>query len=194
MKRNVFLPNDRTQLKWINEPSSWKFNEQDQLVIDAPAKADFFCDPAGQHFANSAPFLYLELDQSFELTTELTVNMKEKYDSGCLMIMIDANNWAKLCYEFNGKHASIVTVVTRDGVSDDCYSEQVYSDHPFLKMTSNNKVIHFYFSEDGIDWTMIRYFALPSKQQAVKAGVVAQSPQGPGCHMTFCQLQLETVN
>lgn len=46
------------------------------------------------------------------------------------MLMADDNNWAKLCFEFNGEYATIVSVVTKNGSSDDCNSERVMVETP----------------------------------------------------------------
>ena len=72
--------------------------------------------------------------------------MNELYDSGCLMLMADENNWAKLCFEFNGEYATIVSVVTQNGLSDDCNSERVLVSNPYLKITKNDQLISLLFT------------------------------------------------
>ncbi|MEK4980325.1 DUF1349 domain-containing protein [Bacillus sp. FSL K6-6540] len=189
MSKNLFHPETREKLKWLNKPGHWEFTTDDRLILDAPPKADFFKDPAGKHIVHSAPYLHLQVDSTFQLITQLQVDMNHLYDSGCLMLMADENNWAKLCYEFNGEHATIVSVVTRNGVSDDCNSERVFVSNPYLKTTKKDKTISFYYSSDGEVWKLIRYFGMDAPIPFT-AGVVAQSPMGAGCRVQFLSLLL----
>ncbi|MDP4095275.1 DUF1349 domain-containing protein [Paenibacillus sp. P96] len=189
MSHNLFQPGAREQLKWLNEPQYWTFTAEDELIIDAPPKADFFKDPGGTHVAHSAPFLHTDVASTFQLTTQLQVDMRHLYDSGCLMMMADENNWAKLCFEFNGEFATIVSVVTQNGSSDDCNSERVLVDHPYLRMTKTEKIVSFHYSPDGEAWKLIRYFGMESSAR-FKAGIVAQSPMGAGCRVQFTSLLL----
>lgn len=189
MSENLFQPGVREKLKWLNEPEHWNFSANEDLIIDAPSKADFFNDPAGKHIIHSAPYLHLHVDSTFQLTTQLQVDMRHLYDSGCLMLMVDEDNWAKLCFEFNGKYPAIVSVVTQKGFSDDCNSEQVTVHNPYLRMTKIGKLISFYYSTDGIDWRLIRYFGMEISADFT-AGVVAQSPMGAGCRVQFQSLTL----
>ncbi|SEM56644.1 DUF1349 domain-containing protein [Paenibacillus sp. OV219] len=181
---NVFSSANAHALSWINEPADWTCTEQEGLLVEAPANADYYQDPAGKHMVSSAPFLQLTASSSFELTTRLSVQMKHKYDSGCLMVMADDRNWAKLCFEYNGRYPTIVSVVTIDGVSDDCNSERVDVEKPFLRIVRQANCMTFSYSADGEVWEQIRYFGM-KLQDECRAGVVAQSPQGTGCTVQF---------
>ncbi|WP_313637722.1 DUF1349 domain-containing protein [Paenibacillus sp.] len=192
MTINLFVNETRKQLRWMNRPKHWEFIALDALTIIAPPKSDFFQDPSGKHIASSAPFLSIPAGDSFELTTRVRVDMRHIYDSGCLMLMMDDRNWAKLCFEFNGQHPIIVSVVTREGVSDDCYSVQVTVDKPYLRITKQNNCVTFSYSEDGANWMLIRYFGMNECAEYV-AGVVAQSPQGEGCTVEFDYLNLSEL-
>jgi uncharacterized protein len=189
MTNNLFVNETREQLSWMNRPERWEFTDLDELTIIAPPKSDFFQDPAGKHIVSSAPFLSIPVGDSFELTTRLRVEMRHKYDSGCLMFMMDHHNWAKICFEFDGQYPIIVSVVTREGMSDDCNSVQVAVDNPYLRITKQNHCVTFSYSEDGANWTLIRYFGINEGAECV-AGIVAQSPQGEGCSVKFDYLSL----
>ncbi|MCM3784534.1 DUF1349 domain-containing protein [Neobacillus mesonae] len=189
MSVNLFQAHKRNQLTWLHEPNEWQFTTNDELVIETPPKVDFFKDPGGKHVAHSAPFLHVNVDSTFELITQVEVDMRHMYDSGCLMVMVDENNWAKLCFESNGQYPTIVSVVTQNGFSDDCNSERVYVEQPYLKITKIGSVVSFYYSSDGEEWKLIRYFRMEEKSSII-AGVVAQSPAGHGCQVTFKHLNL----
>lgn len=179
------------ELSWSNEPANWSYTDQGGLQVEAPAKADYYQDPAGKHIVSSAPFLHVTAGSSFELTTRLTVEMKDKYDSGCLMLMADDRNWAKLCFEYNGRYPTIVSVVTIDGISDDCNSERVHVEKPYLRIVRQGNCMTFFYSADGEAWEQIRYFGMKLPDECL-AGVVAQSPQGTGCLVHYEFLTLTT--
>lgn len=186
---NVFATEKRSQMNWMNEPASWSFTEEGVLVVEAQADTDFFQDPAGINVRASAPFLAIPVSGDFELTTQLTVDMKHQYDSGCLMVMADERNWCKLCFEYDGKAATIVSVVTRDGSSDDCNSIEVPVPDPYLRVRKVEGCISFFYSPDGEEWKLIRYFGMPL-QGEIQAGVVSQSPTGTGCTCRFLSLEV----
>ncbi|QHW33267.1 DUF1349 domain-containing protein [Paenibacillus rhizovicinus] len=179
----------KREFHWANEPEQWSYTEEGGLFVAAPAKADYYQDPAGKHIVSSAPFLRRQAGDSFELTTRLSAAMADKYDSGCLMVLGDDRNWAKLCFEHNGRYATIVSVVTQNGVSDDCNSMRVDVEKPYLRIARAGHCFTLSYSADGEEWEQVRYFGmqLPAFCQV---GVVAQSPQGSGCAVTFDFLTL----
>jgi regulation of enolase protein 1 (concanavalin A-like superfamily) len=179
----------RGDLAWLNEPQQWAFTGETGVTITAPASADFFCDPGGVHVRHSAPFLSKEFEGDFRLTTRTSVDMVAQYDSSCIMFWLDAKNWAKLCFEYNGKHASIVSVVTKDGSSDDCNHCIVEAQEVALRVIRQGETSSLFFSLDEADWKLVRYFgfALPRPFQV---GIVAQSPTGAGTQARFAYLDL----
>ncbi|WP_237163132.1 DUF1349 domain-containing protein [Paenibacillus sp. BIHB 4019] len=178
------------ELSWINEPKSWEVNEHQQLVVQAPPMGDFFIDPAGGNTKNSAPFLYTLVEGDFYAVTRVAVDMKQTYDSGCLMIMAGEDHWAKLCSEFFDDMPSILSVVTR-GASDDCVSSDAQIVRPFLRIARAGNSFAFHYSMDGVKWKMVRYFGM-DVPATIKVGVVAQSPIGEGSTATFDYLKIST--
>ncbi|MFC4098949.1 DUF1349 domain-containing protein [Paenibacillus xanthanilyticus] len=178
-----------SELKWLNEPEAWRFNEDGSLEVMAPPKSDWFIDPSGKSVRSSAPFLYYPVRGDFEVQTKVSAAMKSPYDSGCLMIMADESRWAKLCFEFYENQPSILSVVT-NSASDYCISGKVEVPEPYLKIARTGNCFTFYYSADGEKWEMIRYFGLPCEDE-VKVGVVAQCPTGDGCRVTFSFLRLD---
>ncbi|MCY9663070.1 DUF1349 domain-containing protein [Paenibacillus chondroitinus] len=177
-----------TSLQWMNEPHEWEFSEQSELIITAPPRADFFHNPTEETRKNSAPFLYMTTYENFILTSRVSVDIRERNDSACLMVMADENNWAKLCYEdFRGR-PSIISVVTKD-ISDDCIGDNVGNVNPFLRVSRYENCFAFHYSLDGNEWALVRYFGMKNSQ-SLKVGVVAQSPVGEGCAVKFDSLHL----
>lgn len=177
-----------SDLKWINEPQEWGFQDG-RLVIEAPAGGDFFLDPGGSAPKNSAPFLYTNVSGDFRLTTQVSVDMKEQYDSGCLMIMAKEDYWAKVCFEFFEEEPSILSVVTR-GTSDDCVSAPTGVSVPYLSIARAGNSFAFHYSKDGQRWKLVRYFGLDCPRD-IQIGIVAQSPIGQGCQVIFESLELQ---
>jgi uncharacterized protein len=171
------------QLKWINEPVNWKFGHDGQLIFTALQDADFFRDPAGEHVRSSAPFLYTTISGDFAAFTRVSVEMIEDYDSGCFMIMDDAKNWAKICYEYIEKVPSIASVVTKN-TSDDSIFQKTGTIKPYLRITRSKNCFAFHYSLDAKLWTLVRYFGMDCPPE-VKVGVAAQCPVGKECRVTF---------
>lgn len=186
--QNADEKNMHNALTWMNEPEQWRFTDG-ILKIFAPKSSDFFSDEEGPSIRDTAPFLFTNVKGDFTLTTRVDVNMKYTYDSGCLMIMADSHHWAKLCYENWMDEPSIVSVVTKE-YSDDCASYKIGMVNPYLRIKRAGNGVRFYYSLDGEQWTIIRYFNLRSKDQ-LKVGVVAQCPIGEGCNISFDFLELE---
>jgi uncharacterized protein len=175
-------------LSWINEPSEWSFSDKG-LEINAPALANFFNDAEGPNITNSAPYLYTKVKGDFDLTTRIDTKMLGMFDSGCLMVMSDLNNWAKLCYENWLNEPAIVSVVTRT-MSDDCPSLRIGEAKPYLKILRSGNCFGFHYSLDNANWTLIRYFSMDIPEE-LKVGVVAQSPMGNGCKVGFEFLKID---
>ncbi|WP_337100459.1 DUF1349 domain-containing protein [Paenibacillus sp. YIM B09110] len=177
-----------SRLHWINEPVNWTFQEDRSLSVAAPAMADFFIDPSGETNKASAPYLYTWLKGDFSIVTRVSVEMKQQYDSGCLMMMADDRNWAKLCFEFFENQPSILSVVTRN-TSDDCVSGPVEARQPYLRAARSGNCFAFHYSLDGEHWKLVRYFGMDCPEE-MKVGVVAQAPISEGSHARFEQLTI----
>jgi regulation of enolase protein 1 (concanavalin A-like superfamily) len=173
---------------WINEPAVWQFDDSKFLHVSAPPQADFFIDPSGAAVKSSAPFLHTTLKGDFTIWTRIRVDMKQPYDSGCLMIMANDLHWAKLCFEYFENKPSILSVVTRN-TSDDCISGAMEAPNPYLRIARAGNCFAFHYSADGQHWKLARYFGMDVPDE-LKVGVVAQSPVGEGCDVTFDALTI----
>ncbi len=175
-----------SNLHWLNEPSHWTFNEDHSLSVAAPAIADFFIDPSRETYKDSAPYLYTLIEGDFSIVTRVNVEMKQQYDSGCLMIMANDRNWAKVCFEFFDNRPSILSVVTRN-TSDDCVSSPVEVQQPYLRAARSGNCFAFHYSLDGQHWKLVRYFGMECPEE-IKVGVAAQAPISDGCQVKFDHL------
>ncbi|WP_051318218.1 DUF1349 domain-containing protein [Cohnella thermotolerans] len=180
------LPAD-AGLRWMNEPRDWSVRDG-RLRMTAPARGDFFNDPGADTVVATAPFLYAAVRGDFVAVARLGVEMAAPCDSGCLMIMADTSNWAKICFEYMNRVPTIVTVVTRSR-SDDCNGKAAASDAPYLRAARSGNGFAFHYSDDGANWELVRYFRLDVPDE-VKVGLVAQAPFADGCTATFHSFEI----
>lgn len=168
------------------------------IEIDAPAQSDFFCNNGAVSEEGitpetlcNAPFYYTEVDGDFVMRVKVAHDFKDTYDSASIMIMIDMQNWAKACFEKTdfGTHAA-VSVVTRNGESDDANGCNIDSNSVWLQITRVGNSFAFHFSEDGVTYYMMRFFNL-SAGKTIKVGLLAQAPQGNGGIRTYENLTIE---
>ena len=184
------------KFKWINEGIIRQ--TENHIEIDAPAQSDFFCNNGAVSEEGitpetlcNAPFYYTEVDGDFVMRVKVAHDFKDTYDSASIMIMIDMQNWAKACFEKTdfGTHAA-VSVVTRNGESDDANGCNIDSNSVWLQITRVGNSFAFHFSEDGVTYYMMRFFNL-SAGKTIKVGLLAQAPQGNGGIRTYENLTIE---
>lgn len=184
------------EFKWINEGIIRQTDNH--IEIDAPAQSDFFCNNGAVSEEGitpetlcNAPFYYTEVDGDFVMRVKVAHDFKDTYDSASIMIMIDMQNWAKACFEKTdfGTHAA-VSVVTRNGESDDANGCNIDSNSVWLQITRVGNSFAFHFSDDGVTYYMMRFFNL-SAGKTIKVGLLAQAPQGNGGIRTYENLTIE---
>ncbi len=173
------------EFKWMNEG---EIKEEDgKIEIFAPAQSDFFCNngAVGEEGITpeslcNAPFYYTEIAGDFVMKVKVSHSFKDTYDSSSIMVMQDMNNWAKACFEMTdfGTHAA-VSVVTKNGESDDANGCNLEGDTAWLQMCRCGKSFAFHYSTDGENFYMMRFFNLPA-DKSVKVGLLAQAPVGCG--------------
>jgi regulation of enolase protein 1 (concanavalin A-like superfamily) len=71
---------------WMNAPKDFKILSEDSISITASTKTDLYKDvDSGAHTA-TAPMLLFPADDTFVLTTAVTVDFKQEYDGGFLVV------------------------------------------------------------------------------------------------------------
>ena len=113
---NVFSDlNGKTKpagFRWMNEPRSGLSQKKDWLY--RLSRKPTFQGSCGTSVQHSAHFLYTLYEGDFTFMTKVEVEMLDDYDAAVMMIMVDDDHWAKLCYEFTYKKPMIVSVVTKE--------------------------------------------------------------------------------
>jgi len=140
---------------------------------------------------NSAPLLLTEVDNKkpFTLTAKITPTFLKTYDAGALYIYVRDDLWLKLAMEMDERQKTRMVSVRTIGTSDDNDHDVVTSKGVYMKISSDTKIVGFYYSLDKRTWQLIRLFKndYPS---SIWVGISAQSPIGNGTSVVFEDLSL----
>lgn len=186
---------DFADYKWLNKGDA-RF-EEGKLIINTPAKTDFFC-PGGsigeegiipEGLAN-APFFYKEISGDFVMRVKVSHEFLETYDAAAIMVMKDLQVWAKACFELTDFNTKAVVSVVTNQISDDANGCNIEGNEVWLQVARYDHSFAFHYSLDGIKYDMMRFFSLPV-EETVKVGLVAQAPTGQGGDRVYQHLSLE---
>jgi uncharacterized protein len=182
-------PGSSAPFQWENA-STYTALPGGGIRMAAPAKSDFFQDPAGVLLNDSAPYLYLPVTGDFVVRAHVTHPFRATYDAAALLVRSTATQWAKLCFEGTdfGTHA-IVSVIT-NRTSDDANGVNYHWPAVWLQVVRTGNVFAMHYAPDGEQWQMVRVFRL-DLPETVKVGMVAQSPIGSGTEADFLSFSLE---
>ncbi|MER6421935.1 DUF1349 domain-containing protein [Streptomyces sp. NPDC001137] len=151
-------------------------------------KSDLFIDPTAAPGQASADLTRLTgaVTGPFQLSARVTVDFKNRFDAGVLVVWVNETTWLKLCFEFSpGGRGSVVSVVTRS-VSDDANSWDVVGETVYLRVSRMRHAFALHSSADGRTWQLVRVCTLGVPiDEPVEVGFLAQSPNGAGCRAIF---------
>jgi regulation of enolase protein 1 (concanavalin A-like superfamily) len=158
--------------------------------FSAPARTDWFIDPATGEATASAPLRLVPVSGDFQLRAHVEAPLASMFDAGTLFVHGGPDTWAKLALERSPEGTDmIVTVVTR-GVSDDANGVVVPTPgSSWLRVSRSGEVYMFHFSADGVRWSLARLFTL-GPVDGHRVGVGVQSPTGAGLTATFTGVSL----
>jgi uncharacterized protein len=164
----------------------------DSVTITAAAGADMFLDPAGSENHPDGERFVQRVEGDFQFSAFVEVNFQADFDSGVLLGFVDNTTWFKICAELDPDGTRrVVSVVTRDGASDDSNGWAIGEEGIHLRISRMGAAFALHASQDGATWSMIRYFSLGQQTpNAIKVGILAQSPAGLGTSARFTQMRL----
>ncbi|MCC7246424.1 MAG: DUF1349 domain-containing protein [Saprospiraceae bacterium] len=165
--------------------------ENNKITMTAGKQTDFFIEPGTPpyEFAN-APLLLKTVDNTrpFTFSCKTTPVHQVKYDAGMAFIFVDEKRWLKFAFEADERMKKrLVTVKTAD-FSDDNNHDAVNSDFVYLKISSDTKVVGFYYSLDNQNWQLVRVFK-NDYPPMIRVGIGTQSPAGEGNSSVFEAIQ-----
>jgi uncharacterized protein len=171
--------------------AAWKPLGNGVIELTSGKETDFFIEPGTPpyEFAN-APLLLKSVDNTkpFTFSCKTTPVHTVKYDAGMAFIFIDKKHWLKFAFEADERlNKRLVTVKTNE-FSDDNNHDAIKSPSVYLKISSDTKVIGFYYSIDAKDWQLVRVFKNEYPKQ-IHVGIGTQSPAGLGNKSVFEAIQ-----
>ena len=126
----------------------------------------------------------------FTFESKVSVEFRDTFDAGVLILWFSAQEWAKLCFEYspNGQ-PGVVSVVCR-GVADDSNAFDIQATQVWLRVSRVGKMFAFHASSDGHTWKFVRAFALGNESTSPRIGFLVQSPVGESCDVVFDEVQI----
>ena len=162
------------------------------MTIEAPARTDFFIDPAGAEAKGDAPAWLTPIAAPATLRARVRTDFRDTFDAGVLMLYQAPTVWAKLCFERSPDgRPMVVSVVTR-GTSDDANASVVDAPEVWLRIGVLERSVAFHASHDGEGWELVRHFRLTDDAAPLRIGCMAQAPVGAGCVATFTDVDLRS--
>jgi uncharacterized protein len=187
-QERIKIPGLAKTWNWVNKPASYTVNDND-VAIKAAKGTDQYVSLDGKYESNNAPKLIFTPDKDFIFSAKLSTPFDSLYDGGAILLYSDAGNYAKLLFEKAEANSIMVTSsVISQKLTDDNYHIAVSGTEVYLKVATSGKTICFYYSTDGVHWSIVRTFSF--KQRAtMKLGFYAQSPLGPSCTVDFSSIK-----
>jgi uncharacterized protein len=166
-----------------------------EVELFASARSDLFLDPSGSAEAPDAERFVSNVAGDFQLSAHVRVEFTGTFDAGVLIGYVDEFTWFKLCAELDPVGTPrVVSVVTRDGASDDCNGWAIPTSGQFLRIARLGQAFALHASGDGSNWELVRLFALDiPTDRPVKIGLLAQSPAGDGTSAVFTNVHFNTA-
>jgi uncharacterized protein len=175
---------------WLVSAPRWSNPNPSELTLEAPARTDFFCDPAGAAVKSDAPAWLTPVSAPATLRARVRPDFRDTFDAGVLMLYQTPTVWAKLCFERSPDgRPMVVSVVTRT-TSDDANSSVVQAPEVWLRIGVHERAVAFHASHDGEGWDLVRHFRLTDDAAPLRIGLLAQAPIGAGCSATFSGIDL----
>ena len=188
------LPLDE-RLSWRCPPARWSV-ENSSLTIHPEGGTDYWSRTHYGFSADKGPFLNLEVEGDFILSTRVRFYPVNQYDQAGLMVRLSAEHWIKTCVEYEPDGPSwLGVVVTNFSYSD--WSTQSFSgqtNQVELRIVNKGSDFLVQCRDDKIEgeWLQLRIAHLFNPQQKpLRAGVFACSPKGEGFKAEFQYLTVE---
>jgi uncharacterized protein len=159
------------------------------VSLEAGPKTDLFTAPDGSVVLDNATIQLLDVEGDFQLLARVSAPLTSTFDAGALVVYASPDAWGKLALERSPQgDATIVSVVTR-GVSDDANAFAAPENSAWLRVSRNGETFAFHASDDGLWWSLIRWFTIPGAREG-RPGFLAQSPTGDGLIAQFDDVEL----
>jgi len=197
--KNLLANFKKSNFKYLNveedDDSSVLFTKEDGISLIPEENSSFYRAPDGTKNRSNAIFMYIEAEGDFIVRAHVDHNFIYEGDAASIMVRIDDDNWAKLCFEKSETGTnSLVSSVTYDGWSDRAIGETYSWDNVRLYFVRKGNTFGMYYSPDDKHKRLIRYFRLDAPEK-IQVGMMAQSPHGEGdAVMNFYSFDIEYIS
>jgi Uncharacterized conserved protein len=189
---NLFAGISRKNLNglgWMNEPREWGVTEEG-IFIMTPEKSDFYNDPRKLLNNSNSPFLYKKVKGDFTARVHVRPCFDDMFNAASIMVYIDKDLWAKLCFErCDAGCTSVINVVTRE-ISDDATGPAVDARDIWLQLVRKDNIYAMHWSLDGDKWMLSRCFVLNDIDE-VLVGIEGQCPIGEPARHEYLSLSID---
>ena len=172
------------KMNWLNEPQQWEIKEGKALVMDVPAKTDFWRISHYGFTVDDGPFYYATYGGEFEVKVKITGNYVTTFDQMGLMLRIDHENYIKAGIEFVDGKFNLSTVVTHKTSDWSVITLDKPVPYIWIKAVRRLDAVEIFYSFDDKTYTMMRNAWLQDNIP-VKVGFMAACPDGGGFNVKF---------
>ena len=176
-------------MDWYNEPPRWTA-QGDSVTMLSASQTDFW--RLAGIARDNGHFYYQRQAGDFLMQCKFSGEYNAQYDQAGLMARLDEAHWIKCGIEFFEGAQQVSAVVTRE-YSDWSITPLVSTPAAlWLRMKRQGAVIEIEYALDGIRYRLLRqaYF---STNEAMDAGLMCASPEGPGFSVTFEGVTIQSM-
>lgn len=181
--QTISLAQNYNNMKWYNEPKSWKINGN-KIEVNVDGGTDYWRITHYNFIRDNGHFFFQEMEGEFVAKVKIKGNYKELYDQAGLMIRTDEKNWIKTGIEFVNGVQNLSAVVTRE-FSD--WSVVQRKDNPSqvnFTLLRKGDYVEIQYSFDDKNYQMLRLAYFPPKVK-VQIGIMCAAPDGKGFPVAF---------
>ena len=171
------------KMNWFNEPTKWEI-KGGSLIMDVPAKTDYWRISHYGFTVDDAPFYYAEYGGEFEAKLKVSANYKTRFDGAGMMIRLDHENYLKTGIEFVDGRYNLSTVVVHTTSDWSVIPLEKPIEYLWIKAIRRKDAIEIFYSFDDKEYTMMRN-AWMAPNHPVKIGMFGASPDGEGFKAEF---------
>jgi regulation of enolase protein 1 (concanavalin A-like superfamily) len=175
-------------MKWLNEPSAWKF-ENGVLLLRTDPKTDFWRKTHYGFVRDSGHFFFEPVSGDFEATITVRGAYRELYDQAGLMVRADPTTWLKTGIEFVEGVQYASAVVTRDYSDWSVVPLAVEPSQLKLRVKRTGGAIVIEYAVGEAEFKMLRT-AFLSEAPELQVGPMAATPEGSGFDVRFTDWEL----
>lgn len=194
--------NPLTKIAWMFSESLNKAKENtkvfgsDSLEMASSTETDFFIEPGQPPYNKAnAPLLLMPVDNTKPFTFSIKVSPSHlvKYDAGMAFLYVNDSEWLKFAFEVDERMIGRIVTVKTKQFSDDNNHDAIPAKSVYLQISSDTKVVGFYYSLDAKTWQLVRVFKNEYPQN-LKIGIGSQSPAGKGNKVVFSEFKFTETN